>query len=140
MNVRLLVCPSPLATSPSMQKNKSPLPATTRASNRHGPAGLLFIACTAFGLLGSLNRVLAVTETFESYAGGTVLTTIGGVGVWAIGTNVVVEGGGVAGSRGLSPINPVFNWKAQQFVWSTLAGRHEIDDVPGFPDEHDRQV
>ena len=66
--------------------------------------------------------VVSVWETFDSYANGTVLTTIGGGSVWTIGTGyTVIDAGGVAGSKGLSTGGGIFNWKGQPFTWSTLA-------------------
>ena len=62
-----------------------------------------------------------VTETFDSYANGTVITNIGGGGVWTIGTNAVISSGGVNGSAGLGVASQIFNWKGQPFQWSTLA-------------------
>lgn len=75
-------------------------------------------ACCA--LLAAL-QAPAVTETFDAYANGTALTAVGGGGVWTIGSNTVTDAGGVAGSKGLSNANPIFNWKGQAFQWSTLA-------------------
>ena len=68
----------------------------------------------------SIGLAATVTETFDSYANTTVITNIGGGGVWTIGQNTVVSGGGVNGTAGLSTGNPIFNWKGQPFQWGTL--------------------
>jgi hypothetical protein len=68
----------------------------------------------------------AVTETFDSYANGTVLTTVGGGIVWTPATALytVASTGGVNGSAGIGTDisgSQILNWKAQPFQWSTLA-------------------
>jgi hypothetical protein len=85
---------------------------------RIGPLCLATLLLAPFGAFTCL--AVTVTETFDSYADGTVITNIGGGGVWTIGTNTVVSGGGVNGTDGLSTGSPIFNWKEQLFQWSTL--------------------
>jgi hypothetical protein len=62
-----------------------------------------------------------ITENFDGHANGTVLTAIGGGGVWTHGTMTVIDGGGVAGSKGIGSSSSVFNWNARSFTWSQLA-------------------
>jgi len=77
---------------------------------------LLFVLSGAPGGLAA-----TVTETFDSYANGTLITAVGGSGVWTIGANTVVNPGGVNGTAGLGYGSAIFNWKGQSFQWSALA-------------------
>jgi hypothetical protein len=95
-------------------------------STRRKSLAVIGLAAVAILMLGATVASAApVIETFNSYLGGTALTAIpvppGGSGPWTAGSGyTVVAGGGVAGSNGLSIANPIFNWKAQSFTWSTL--------------------
>ena len=76
---------------------------------------------------------VTVVETFDGYTNGTDLTAIGGGGVWTPTAGyTVVDGGGVAGSKGLSSASSIFNWKAQSFVWSTLAAGTKVSMALDF--------
>ncbi|MCX6924991.1 MAG: Ig-like domain-containing protein [Verrucomicrobia bacterium] len=96
---------------------------TQKRLDRHWYTYFIISVCAALALLlpPATTRAATVTETFDSYANGTVLTTIGGSGVWTIGANTVIDAGGVAGTKGLSSSGTIFNWKGQPFQWSTLA-------------------
>ena len=96
---------------------------TPKTPNRPSSIVLIFVACTVAALLALAvpARAATVTETFDSYTNGTVLTTIGGGGVWTIGANTVIDAGGVAGTKGLGSSGTIFNWKGQPFQWNTLA-------------------
>jgi len=67
-----------------------------------------------------------LTETFDSYPGGTALTAVGGGGIWTGAGYSVVDSGGVAGSKGLGTSNVIFNWKGQTFQWSLLAAGTKV--------------
>ena len=68
------------------------------------------------------STAMAVVETFDGFAGGTLLSSIGGGGVWWTGgSHAVVAGGGVAGSNGIGPETSssfILNWQGQPFQWS----------------------
>ena len=72
----------------------------------------------------------AVVETFDGYAGGTLLASLGGGGIWWTGGgHAVVAGGGVAGSNGIGSETSdsyFFNWQGQPFQWSALASTDTV--------------
>lgn len=76
------------------------------------------------------STAMAVVETFDGFAGGTLLSSIGGGGVWWTGgSHAVVAGGGVAGSNGIGPETSssfILNWQGQPFQWSALASNDTV--------------
>ncbi len=96
---------------------------TMRWLRRRCPA-TLFQGLTAVTAL-TVMHASAVTETFDSYAGGVAISTVGGGGVWTNGGSLVSPGG-VNGTTGIGPSGTIFNWKGQPFVWSSLAAGTKV--------------
>ena len=91
--------------------------------------GMSFFVVGAVALALS-STALAVVETFDGFAGGTLLSSIGGGGVWwTEGAHAVVADGGVAGSNGIGTETSgsyILNWQGQPFQWSALASNDTV--------------